>query len=132
MKYFIHLFVAVLLISSVVPSMLYAQNGSTPGGIGGSTPGRCEGICLDNPLGEDSTITKLIEAILDILLVFAVPVIVFFIILAGFNYVTARGDTGKIEKAHMALLYALIGGVLILGARVLIDVIGGTIDSITG
>ena len=88
-------------------------------------------IIVKNPIAADS-ITELFLAIIDILLVFAIPIIAFFIILAGFTYVTARGNAEAIEKAHMALLYALVGGVLILGAKVLIEVIGGTVDEIRG
>lgn len=84
---------------------------------------------VQNPLAAQS-ITDLFRAIIEVIMVFAVPVIVFFIIYAGFIYVTARGDTGKIQKAHMALLYAVIGGVIIIGANVLIDVVAGTVDSI--
>ena len=84
-------------------------------------------ITIENPIEADN-IQELFAAIIDILLVFAVPLIVFFIIYAGFMYVTARGNAEIIQKAHMALLYALIGGVLILGAKVLIDVISGTVD----
>jgi len=84
-------------------------------------------IGIPNPIAADN-ITELFMAIIDILLVFAVPLIAFFIIYAGFSYVTARGNAEKITQAHMALLYALIGGVLILGANVLITVIGGTVD----
>lgn len=84
-------------------------------------------ITLENPIEADN-LTDLFQTIIDILLIFAIPIIVFFIIYAGFLYVTARGNESTIQKAHMALLYALVGGLLILGARVLIDVINGTVD----
>jgi hypothetical protein len=83
---------------------------------------------LMNPLDGITSITGFFLAILDILLVFAIPFVVFFIIYAGFMYVTARGDTGKIQTAHNALLYAIIGGLLILGARLILAVIQGTVD----
>jgi hypothetical protein len=87
-----------------------------------------KGVCIQNPIKADNII-ELFETIIDIVLVFAVPIIVFFIIYAGFMYVTARGNESKISQAHMALLYALIGGVLILGAKVLIAVISGTVET---
>lgn len=85
-------------------------------------------VGLDNPLDGIASITDFFLAILDILLVFAIPFVVFFIIYAGFMYVTARGDTGKIKTAHNALLYAIIGGLLILGARLILAVIAGTVE----
>jgi len=83
---------------------------------------------LVNPLSGIASITAFFQAILDILLVFAVPFVVFFIIYAGFLYVTARGDSSKIQTAHNALLYAIIGGLLILGAKLILAVIKGTVD----
>jgi len=88
-----------------------------------------DGPSLKNPLGDDSTLTKLLNDILDVIMVFAVPVIVFFIIYAGFLYVTAQGDESKVTKGHKALLYAVVGGVIILGAKVLLEVIKGTIEA---
>lgn len=92
-----------------------------------------ETVTIRNPLDPSiSSIPALFQAIIDILLVFAIPFIVFFIIYSGFLYVSARGNAETIGKAHMALLYALIGGVLILGANVLLTVITGTVTDITG
>lgn len=84
-----------------------------------------------NPLASDSLL-GFFQTILDVILVFAVPIIVLFIIFAGFQYVTARGSADKINSANRALLYAVLGGVLILGANVLLAVIGETINAITG
>lgn len=83
---------------------------------------------LQNPLRFDS-IGDLIDAILDIIAILAVPVIVFFIIYAGFLYVTARGNEQQVSKATQALTWAVVGGVIILGASVLIDIIQATVDA---
>ncbi len=61
---------------------------------------------------------------------FAIPFVVFFIIYAGFLYVTARGNPGTIEQAHKALLYAIIGGLLIFGARAILAIITNTVYSV--
>lgn len=117
--------------------LLAATSGTNePGGVtsGTNNPPSGDGtggVALQNPLG-NTTLIGLFQAILDVIMVFAVPIIVFFIIFAGFQYVTARGDTNKVESAHRALLYAVIGGVLILGAEVLLAVIGNTVESIGG
>ena len=49
---------------------------------------------------------------------------------AGFKYVTARGDTTQIKEARDALLYAVIGAAILLGARILSDAIGRTIEQL--
>ncbi len=86
---------------------------------------------LEDPLNDSiNSIPAFFLAILDILLVFAIPFVVFFIIYAGFLYVTARGNPGNIEQAHKALLYAIIGGLLIFGARAILAIITNTVNSV--
>jgi hypothetical protein len=82
-----------------------------------STPVR-----LNNPLRVE-TISDLLAAILNIVIVLAVPIIVFFIIYAGFLYVTARGNAQQVEQATRSLTYAIIGGVLVLGAVAIAQII---------
>ena len=77
---------------------------------------------LNNPLRFNS-LEGLIVGVLNVLLVIAVPIIVFFIIFAGFSYVTARGNPEKISQASRSLTYAIIGGVLILGAVAISEIL---------
>ena len=48
---------------------------------------------------------------------------------AGFLFVTARGDAAQISTARKALLWAVVGGVIALGAKLIIEVIQGTVDA---
>ena len=93
-------------------------------------PVMAESKILNNPLGEDSTITSLLMSIVDILLVFAIPIILLFIVYAGFLFVTAQGDQSQITKARSALTWSVIGGVIVLGANLLIEVIENTVEAI--
>lgn len=70
---------------------------------------------LQNPLAFDS-LQDFIVALINVFIVIATPIVVVFIILAGFKYVTAQGNPSKIEEATRSLMYAIIGGVLIIGA----------------
>ena len=99
------------------------QAGQTTGG----TP-QIQPVTLDNPLRVNS-IEELLVAILNIFMVLMIPVIVFFIILAGFKYVTAQGNSGQIEEATTTFTYAIIGGVLILAAVAIAEIIRNTVDS---
>ena len=97
------------------------------------TGGTLGTIELTNPLKDSiSSIPALFKEILAVVMIFAVPIIVFFIIYAGFLYVTAGGNPDTIKKATAAITYAVIGGLLILGAQVLIIVIEGTVSAVTG
>lgn len=69
------------------------------------------------------SIEELVLAVLNILIVIATPIIVLFIIYAGFLYVTAQGNAEQTKQATRALTYAIIGGVLILGAVALAEVL---------
>lgn len=83
-------------------------------------------VTLFDPI--DKSLVEIFEAILDIIMVFAVPIILFFIVWAGFLYVTAGGNQEKISQATKALLYAVIGAVIVLGAKALLAVITNTIN----
>jgi hypothetical protein len=86
---------------------------------------------LDNPLAGSgiTSVEGLITAVLNVLLIIAVPVIIFFIVFAGFSYVTAQGNPEKIKQASRSLTYAIIGGVLILGAVAISEIIAGVVNS---
>jgi ABC-type amino acid transport system permease subunit len=84
---------------------------------------------LENPLSNTNTIQELIVAVVNIFRIIAIPIIVFFIIYAGFLYVTARGNPANIQKATQALMYAVIGGVIIVGAEVIAIIVKNTVES---
>jgi len=86
---------------------------------------------LCNPLKVNS-IEELVLTIIDVILVFLLPVIILYIMYAGYLFVTAQGNPGELTAAKKALLTALIGGVIILGARAILDVVKGTIEAVTG
>ena len=83
---------------------------------------------LKNPL-KSKSIEEFLLKIIDVLLVFALPIIVLYIMYAGYLFVTAQGDSGQISTARSALLWAVVGGVIVLGARVIVAVIQGTITA---
>lgn len=96
--------------------------GSGNTSVGGGSSG------LTNPL-KATTISGFLLAIIDVILVFALPLIVLYIMYAGFLYVTARGEPGQITTARSALLWAIVGGVIVLGAKLIVSVIQGTIQA---
>ncbi|MEX2340989.1 MAG: pilin [Candidatus Paceibacterota bacterium] len=123
--------IPVILAGILLPGHILAQMGPPPSSGGTMGPAPSEGggaLTLNNPLG-NQTLMGFLQDILEVIMIFAVPLIVFMIIYAGFKYVMARGNPGEIGKAHQAILYAVIGGVLILGAWVILEVIQGTVDA---
>jgi hypothetical protein len=97
-----------------------------PSGTTGAVPGQT--VELINPIEADS-ISEFLVAIVDVLLIFATPLIVIYIMYAGFKFVTAQGNPSEIESARTALLWAVVGGVIVLGAKLILEVIQGTIEA---
>jgi len=62
----------------------------------------CTGTCLNNPL-KFSNIQTFIEGVLQAVVMVALPIIVAFMVYAGFKYIFARGNPGEITKAHAIL-----------------------------
>lgn len=82
-------------------------------------------VKLENPLAINS-LEELLIALLNVAVIIAIPIIVFFIVYAGFLYVTAQGNAEQVQKATRALTYAVIGGVLIIGAQAISYIIRDT------
>ena len=86
---------------------------------------------IENPLGNGiDTIPKFIEAVINIVLIVGIPIVVLAVIYTGFLFVKAQGNPEEITKAKSALLYTLIGATLLLGAFVIANAIGKTVDEI--
>ncbi|MBP6974928.1 MAG: hypothetical protein KBB54_03240 [Candidatus Pacebacteria bacterium] len=82
-----------------------------------------------NPIAAKSLDGFLVE-ILNVVILIGAIVVVFFLILAGFKYVTARGDEKQIASAHSMFLGTVIGGAIVLGARVIASAIKATVDQL--
>jgi type IV secretory pathway VirB2 component (pilin) len=116
---------------------LFAQTSVTPPNAGSvtppnPTPSQSFKIKIETPFkGISGGLEGFILTIIDkIVLPIGGIVAVLMIMYAGFLYVTAGGDTGKIKLAHTALLYAVIGSAILLGAKVISTVIQGTISQL--
>ena len=101
------------------------SGGSVDGG-GGVIPAGSGKIT--NPL-QSQTIPAFLFKIIDVLLIFALPLIILYIMYAGYLFVTAAGNAEKVSGAKSALLWSVVGGVIVLGARLIISVIEGTIKA---
>ncbi len=100
-----------------------------PGGTVQNPGAPAGGTSVLNPL-KVTTLEGFLLAIIDILLIFAIPIMVFFIIFAGFKLVTARGNEEQISSARTMLTWAIIGAVIIIGARAIVDIVKNTITAI--
>jgi hypothetical protein len=121
-------FYSLILTCLILPtSFLFAQTSTTaiPPPNAGAPVGA---TTLVNPLRIGS-IEDLLVAILNILIIIAIPIVVFFIIYSGFLYVTARGNAQQVEQATRSLTYSVIGGVLIIGAVAIAGIVENLVRS---
>ncbi len=87
--------------------------------------------CVGNPLKYNS-VMEFVQNALRLFVLLALPVLAFFIVLAGFNFILARGNPGKLAAAKWNFLFVIVGTCLVLGAWLLASLIGATITQITG
>ena len=86
-------------------------------------------IALTNPLGNVDSVEEVLVALLNAFIVIATPIIVVYIIYAGFLYVTARGNAEQTKQATTALTYAIIGGVILLGAVAISEIVANLVNT---
>ena len=88
-----------------------------------------------NPLCKNDSdciqdIPTLLNKILDALMLFLVPIVVLFIIYAGFLFVMAQGNETKLTKAKSVLGWTLVGAAILLGAKIITTVLSSTVTNI--
>ena len=70
-------------------------------------------------VGEGGVLDKVTNVLFTVLL----SVAAIFIIIAGYQYVTATGDPEKLTKARQSLIYAIVGVIIAFGARGVVKLI---------
>jgi uncharacterized membrane protein len=83
---------------------------------------------LNNPISA-TDLTEFLADILYMVVVFMIPFVVFFIIYAGFLYTTARGNPEQIKKASSALLWAVVGGTIIIAGASIATIIKNVVGA---
>ncbi|OGG48518.1 hypothetical protein A3G63_03125 [Candidatus Kaiserbacteria bacterium RIFCSPLOWO2_12_FULL_52_8] len=108
-------FAATNLMGPTVPAQSTNNMGPTA-----PSPNAGSEVTLINPLGTGTTINSFVLDILEIITDIVGPVVVIFMLVyVGFLFVVARGDPGKLTAARTALLWTLVGALILLGAQVI-------------
>ncbi len=103
--------------------------GTTPAGVSPGT-GKEGKETLKNPLKFNS-LPKLIEAILGGVVQLGAILLAFMLVWVGFLFVVAQGNPEKVSAARSALVWTVIGGLILLGATAISKVIQATVQSIS-
>jgi len=75
-------------------------------------------------------INQFVSGLIGLALQIGVPIAAIMIMYSGFMFVTAQGNSTKIEEAKKMFFYTVIGAAILLGAFVIRDVIEGTVKSL--
>lgn len=73
-------------------------------------------------------IQSFIAGFLKAVVILALPIIALFIVIAGFKFLSARGNSNKLGEARDNFKYVIYGAILILGAWALAVLIWGTVN----
>lgn len=105
------------------------DGGGEPGVLGGTPAPTGEGSALVNPLKADS-LEQFLTEILAFIVRLGTIVLIVMIVVIGFMFVNARGKPEEIKKAKEALLWTLVGGVILIGASLIAEAIKVTVQAI--
>lgn len=87
-----------------------------PGGSAPTQPGPGGGVTLINPL-KAANLSDFLTGILAVIIKLGAIVVVIMLVFVGFKFVTAQGNESKISEARQALLWTIVGALILLGAQ---------------
>ena len=82
-----------------------------------------------NPLKNVNTLEDLMPLLAGLISDLAAIAAVFFLIWSGFKFVVARGNPGKLDEAKSNFFYGVIGLAIMIGAKVIEEIISNTLTS---
>ncbi|MDB5244820.1 MAG: protein of unknown function with transrane region [Parcubacteria group bacterium] len=88
-------------------------------------------ITLINPLGSGGTASSFVSSIMDLVIRIGSIVIIFMLIYVGFLFVMARGNDAKLSEARKALLWTIVGALILLGAKAIALGIEATVQALS-
>ncbi len=97
----------------------------------GSQANNGSDVTLLNPLGAGTSLPVLLTDILQFFVKIGAVVVVFMLIYIGFLFVTAQGEPGKISQAKEALMWTIVGALILLGAEAIAQGIAATVQALS-
>jgi hypothetical protein len=89
------------------------------------------GTGLGGGLGAETTLTGFILRVINIALALAGLIAVLFMIIGGFRYITAGGNTDSAELGKKTILNSVIGIIVIILSFVIVRVVSNTLMNAT-
>ena len=95
------------------------------------TEAHAASVGLQNPLKSPfDSIPGFISGVLKVVVMIALPIITLLFVVVGYQFISAQGNSSKLEEAKKNFWYAVLGAFLILGAWILATLIAGTVSQL--
>lgn len=137
---FVLLSMTLLALTLPFTHTIFAQGGPASGGnpttgtggpaSGGNPVSETSGTGLTNPLNKIDSLPAFLNAILDAIVQIGTIVLTLAIVYVGFMFVRAQGNEEGIRTARSALMWTVIGGLVLLGAKTIGLVISSTVNTL--
>lgn len=114
--------------SGVPPSS--TNSGVPPSTTNSGVPPTSSGA-LQNPLNNINSLPELLHAVLQAVTVLGSILLSLMLVYVGFLFVTAQGNSEKLQSARSALVWTLIGGLILLGAQAISIVVQNTVQQLS-
>lgn len=128
------LFVIAFLFFIFTPTVFAQFQQSVPG-VGGQTqvsvPGVGQNVTLINPLRGGASLESFLLGILEIIIQIGTIIVILMLVYVGYLFVAAQGREEKIREARDALLWTLIGALILLGSQAIAWGIKATVDALS-
>lgn len=100
-------------VAVVLPAVAYAAPDTTS---------VCQGVSLTGGTcsGDSNQFTKVIKLVIQILSLIAGVAATIMIVVGGLRYVTSGGDSSKVAGAKSAIIYAIVGLIIVALAQVIV------------
>jgi len=124
--------VTVFCLLIVPPSVVWGTDASgVQNGANGSQPdargsGGVSNFKIENPI-KATNFEQFLADILNIIVQIGIPILVLMTIYAGFTFVTAAGDPGKIKQARSMFFNLIIGAFIVLGCFAISEALTNTV-----
>ena len=107
-------------------------SGSSLGQTGtNASSGSGQNTTLINPLGAGTSLPVLLKDILQLIVQIGTVIIILMLVYVGFLFVTAQGNESKISEARKALLWTVVGALILLGAQAISLGIQSTVQALS-
>lgn len=126
-------FVYMLVVSSLICWTTYVAHaqGVQDYGQGSGIQDYGQGTGkITNPLGNISSVSQFIEALLKAVVKIGLPLAVLFVVLAGFKFISAQGNPEQLATARRNFIHVVIGIAIFIGAWALAQLILQTLKDI--